>query len=219
MDLTIAEETYLKAIHRLSSQSDKPVNTNAIAEYLLTSAASVTDMVKRLYGKKLVNYQRYNGTRLTAQGNTLATLLVRKHRLWESFLVHTLGMAWDEVHDIAEELEHIHSDLLINRLDDFLGFPKFDPHGEPIPNAQGKYTLRAQTPLTEVRPGQSGIILAVKNSGSQLLKYLNEKGITIGKTFTVISRENYDQSMHLMMDQKDVSLPREVAQQLLVKNV
>ncbi len=219
MDLTIAEENYLKAILRLSSQSDKPVNTNAIAEQLHTSAASVTDMVKRLSGKKLVVYQRYNGVRLTALGNTIATVLIRKHRLWESFLVHTLGMTWDEVHDIAEELEHIHSNLLIDRLDDFLGFPKFDPHGEPIPNAQGKYTLRAQTPLSEIQPGQSGMVVAVKNSGNELLKHLNEKGISIGKPFTVMSREDYDQSMHLMMDQKDVSLSGEVAQQLLVKIV
>ena len=148
MGLSYAEENYLKAILKLSGSPDGTVSTNAIAAQLDTSAASVTDMLKKLSDKELITYQRYKGASLTDDGQRIATTLVRKHRLWEVFLVQSLGMTWDEVHEIAEELEHIQSDRLIDRLDHFLGHPKFDPHGDPIPNAQGKYTLRAQIPLT-----------------------------------------------------------------------
>ena len=150
MELSYAEENYLKAILKLSSAPDWTVNTNAIAAHLETAAASVTDMLKRLSDKELISYKRYKGASLTPEGQHLATQLIRKHRLWETFLAHSLGMSWDEIHDLAEELEHIQSDLLTDRLESFLGYPKFDPHGEPIPNAQGKYTLRAQVFLTEL---------------------------------------------------------------------
>jgi DtxR family Mn-dependent transcriptional regulator len=217
MALSYAEENYLKALIKLSIPADKPVTTNAIAAALNTSAASVTDMLKKLSDKKLITYQRYQGASLTDEGHRLATSLIRKHRLWEVFLVQSLQMPWDEVHDIAEELEHIQSEPLIDKLDAFLGYPKFDPHGDPIPNSQGKYTLRSQLPLTDLQVGQSGMVIGVREDTSSFLKHLTEKGISLGKTATVIAHDNYDHHLQLQIDNRDISLSGQVAQHILVK--
>lgn len=219
MGLTYAEENYLKAILRLSLPPDLTVSTNSIAAQLDTSAASVTDMLKKLAEKELITYQRYKGASLTENGNRIATSLVRKHRLWEVFLVQSLGMTWDEVHDIAEELEHIQSPQLIERLDEFLGFPKFDPHGDPIPNAQGKYTLRTQMALAESKPGQEGIVIGVRESDNSFLRHLNEKGVTIGKKIKVIGNDAYDQTILMTIDDKELSLSGKVAQNILIKPI
>ena len=136
--MTTSEENYLKVIYHLSNLSPKGVNTNAIAGMLDTKASSVTDMLKKLSDKELVDYQKYQGVFLTDKGKLNAKMIVRNHRLWEVFLVEKLGFAWDEVHEVAEELEHIRSEKLINQLDKFLNFPSFDPHGDPIPNAKGE---------------------------------------------------------------------------------
>src|SRR5688500_1132710 len=217
MELTYAEENYLKAILKLSRPAENTVSTNAIAAHLDTSAASVTDMLRKLADKELITYQKYKGAQLTEPGNKLATKLVRKHRLWEVFLVQSLGMTWDEVHDIAEELEHIQSDQLIERLDSFLGFPKFDPHGDPIPNAQGKYTLRAQLLLTELQPGQEGVVIGVKEADNSLLKHLNDKGITIGKKAKILENDAYDQTIRVAIEEIELSLSGKVAQNILIK--
>jgi len=219
MGLTYAEENYLKAILRLSKPHEVSVSTNAIAAHLETSAASVTDMLKKLADKELITYQKYKGAQLTDTGNKIATNLIRKHRLWEVFLVQSLGMTWDEVHEIAEELEHIQSDQLIERLDAFLGFPKYDPHGDPIPNAQGKYTLRAQMLLTELQPGQEGIVIGVKEADNLLLRHLNEKGITIGKKAKLLTSDAYDQSVVLSIEDHEMSISGKVAQNILIKPV
>ncbi len=217
MGLTYAEENYLKAILRLSTPPDMTVSTNAIAAHQATSAASVTDMLKKLADKELITYQRYKGAQLTEQGHRLATSLVRKHRLWEVFLVQSLGLSWDQVHDIAEELEHIQSDILIERLDALFGHPKFDPHGDPIPNAQGKYTLRAQLLLSELTPGQEGMVVGVKDADNNLLRHLNEKGITIGKKTKLLRSDSYDQGLVITVEDKEVSLSGKVAQNILIK--
>jgi DtxR family Mn-dependent transcriptional regulator len=217
MALSYAEENYLKALIKLSIPADKPVTTNAIAAALNTSAASVTDMLKKLSDKKLITYQRYQGASLTDEGHRLATGLIRKHRLWEVFLVQSLKMPWDEVHDIAEELEHIQSEPLIDKLDAFLGYPKFDPHGDPIPNSQGKYTLRSQLPLTDLQVGQSGMVIGVREDTSSFLKHLTEKGISLGITATVIAHDAYDHHLQLEIDNRDISLSGQVAQHILVK--
>ena len=219
MPLSYAEENYLKALIKLSLPPDKTVSTNAIAAHLNTSAASVTDMLKKLADKKLITYQKYQGASLTEEGNKLATMLVRKHRLWEVFLVQSLGMTWDEVHEIAEELEHIQSDRLIDSLDAFLGYPKFDPHGDPIPNAQGKYTLRSQIPLTDLRVGQSGLVIGVKDDDSSFLKHLTEKGITLGKAARVLTHDEYDHMLSLLVDDHEVRISGQVAQHILVKPI
>src|SRR6186713_3136767 len=219
MGLSYAEENYLKAILKLSGSPDGTVSTNAIAAQLETSAASVTDMLKKLSDKELIIYQRYKGALLTDEGQRVATMLVRKHRLWEVFLVQSLGMTWDEVHEIAEELEHIQSDRLIDRLDAFLGRPKFDPHGDPIPNAQGKYTLRAQLPLTELKPGQEGVVIGVREDDTSFLKHLNDKGLTIGKSITILSNDEYDNTLRVSVDDLELNLSGKVARNILIKPV
>ena len=217
MGLSYAEENYLKAILKLSGSPDGTVSTNAIAAQLDTSAASVTDMLKKLSDKELITYQRYKGASLTDDGQRIATTLVRKHRLWEVFLVQSLGMTWDEVHEIAEELEHIQSDRLIDRLDHFLGHPKFDPHGDPIPNAQGKYTLRAQVPLSELKPGQEGIVIGVREDQTSFLKHLNEKGLTLGKAIKVITNDDYDNTLSLQVEGHELNLSGKVARNIMIK--
>lgn len=219
MGLSYAEENYLKAILKLSGSPDGTVSTNAIAAQLDTSAASVTDMLKKLSDKELITYQRYKGASLSEEGQRIATALVRKHRLWEVFLVQSLGMTWDEVHEIAEELEHIQSDRLIERLDNFLGHPKFDPHGDPIPNAQGRYTLRAQIPLSSLATGQSGMIIGVKEDDSPFLKHLSDKGLVIGKIVRVLHIDDYDHALVLRMEEEQVLLSGQVADHILVKPV
>ncbi len=217
MGLSYAEENYLKAILKLSGSPDGTVSTNAIAAQLETSAASVTDMLKKLSDKELITYQRYKGASLTDDGQRIATTLVRKHRLWEVFLVKSLGMTWDEVHEIAEELEHIQSDRLIDRLDHFLGHPKFDPHGDPIPNAQGKYTLRAQVPLSELKPGQEGVVIGVREDETSFLKHLNEKGLTLGKAIKVITNDDYDNTLSLQVEGHELNLSGKVARNIMIK--
>lgn len=217
MGLSYAEENYLKAILKLSGSPDGTVSTNAIAAQLETSAASVTDMLKKLSDKELITYQRYKGASLTEDGHRLATSLVRKHRLWEVFLVQSLGMTWDEVHEIAEELEHIQSDRLIERLDNFLGHPKFDPHGDPIPNAQGRYTLRAQVPLSELKPGQEGVVIGVREDETSFLKHLNEKGLIPGKAIKVLTNDDYDNTLSLEVDNHELSLSGKVARNIMIK--
>ncbi len=217
MGLTYAEENYLKAILRLSSPPDMMVSTNAIAAHLETSAASVTDMLKKLAEKEFIVYQRYKGASLTDQGTRIATMLIRKHRLWEVFLVQSLGMTWDEVHEIAEELEHIQSDLLIEKLDSFLGFPKFDPHGDPIPNAQGKYTLRSQLPLSDLKPDQEGIVIAVRESDPSFLRHLTEKGVNLGTHITMNGTDAYDQTILVSIEEKQLNLTGKVAQNIYIK--
>ncbi|MDQ3015623.1 MAG: metal-dependent transcriptional regulator [Bacteroidota bacterium] len=219
MGLTYAEENYLKAILRLSTPPDFTVSTNAIAAHLETSAASVTDMLKKLAEKEFITYQRYKGASLSDQGSRIATSLIRKHRLWEVFLVQSLGMTWDEVHVIAEELEHIQSDLLIEKLDAFLGFPKFDPHGDPIPNAQGKYTLRAQMPLADLKPDQVGIVIAVRESDPSFLRHLTDKGVMLGTQITMQGIDDYDQTIQILIDQRELSLSGKVAQNIFIKPI
>jgi DtxR family Mn-dependent transcriptional regulator len=219
MGLSYAEENYLKAILKLSGSPDGTVSTNAIAAQLETSAASVTDMLKKLSDKELITYQRYKGASLSEEGQRIATSLIRKHRLWEVFLVQSLGMTWDEVHEIAEELEHIQSDRLIERLDHFLGHPKFDPHGDPIPNEQGRYTLRAQIPLSSLAAGQTGMIIGVKEDDSPFLKHLNEKGLSIGKVLRVMTVDDYDHGLLLHMEGDEVVLSGHVADHILVKPI
>ncbi|MEP6646597.1 MAG: metal-dependent transcriptional regulator [Saprospiraceae bacterium] len=217
MELTAVEETYLKALHDLSIKTDKQVSTNALASTLQNSAASVTDMLKKLSKKSLINYEPYQGARLAEQGSKLATNLLRKNRIWKVFLYQSLNIRWEDVREIAEELEHIKSDLLIDHLDAFLGYPKFDPFGDPIPNQQGKYTLRAQTPLVNLKPGTTAIITGIKTTDRAFLSHLREKAISMGTTFTLISQDPYDQTVVLLLDQKEVLLSGQVARQILIK--
>lgn len=218
--LSVTEENYLKAIFKIAEKDKKSVSTNAIAQHLHTSAASVTDMIKKLADKELIHYEKYRGVNLTHKGNKSATNLIRKHRLWEVFLVNKLRFAWHQVHDIAEELEHIDSDELISRLDAYLDYPKFDPHGDPIPNAEGKFTLRNQISLSDLVPQQTGKILGVKESGAEFLKHLTKINIKLGSDVKVQHITPFDQSMEILIDGKHHSvISHQISQNLLVKKM
>jgi DtxR family transcriptional regulator, Mn-dependent transcriptional regulator len=215
--LSFTEENYIKAIYKLSEDGDGAVTTNAIAEVMQTKAASVSDMLRRLNEKEIINYVKYRGVTLTDSGRKTALQLVRKHRLWEVFLVDKLKFNWDEVHEVAEELEHITSDLLIRRLDEFLGYPKYDPHGDPIPTEDGFMAVKQQVLLTELSPGESGIVMGVKDSQPLFLQYLDKVGIYLGAKLKVTDKMEYDNSLEISIDQKkQLSVSAEVSKNIFV---
>ncbi|MBT8233768.1 MAG: metal-dependent transcriptional regulator [Saprospiraceae bacterium] len=200
---TETEENYIKAIFKITEKNQGTANTNAVAQHLNTSPASVTDMLKRLSEKEYFHYEKYKGVYLTTKGIKLATNLVRKHRLWEVFLVDKLKFQWDEVHDIAEQLEHVDSDELITRLDTFLGNPKYDPHGDPIPNADGKFTLRSQTSLMNLQKGETGIVVGVRNHDTPFLQYLNKICVNLGTKISVVNNIDFDHSKEVSIDDEN----------------
>lgn len=213
-----AEENYLKAIFKISEKEAKAASTNAIAAELQTTAASVTDMLKRLAEKNLIAYEKYRGVELSGEGNRLATALIRKHRLWEVFLVEKLGFAWDEVHDLAEQLEHVQGDDLVDRLDNFLAHPKFDPHGDPIPDAQGRWAFRPQSLLSTLKPGDRGVVTGVDDHSPAFLQYLDQLGLTLGAHLELIERVPYDQSLRIRTeDGREITLSEKVGHNLYVK--
>lgn len=215
---TQTEENYLKAIYKLAEDEVTPVATNAIAKLMSTSAASVTDMIKKLSKKKLINYRKHKGVTLTKVGTKLATNLIRKHRLWEVFLTNKLNFAWDEVHHIAEELEHIKSDQLINRLDDYLGNPKFDPHGDPIPDANGKFTSRKQIPLSDLDQKKKAIVVGVKTHTNAFLQHLDKLKLSLGSKVIVVDKQDFDNSLKVKIDkQKEVMISYKVASNIFVQ--
>ena len=215
--MTFSEENYLKAIYHLTVVSNSGVSTNAIAEVMETKASSVTDMLKKLAEKELVNYKKYQGVTLTNDGKLEAKMIVRKHRLWEVFLVEKLGFSWDEVHDIAEQLEHIKSEKLINSLDDFLGNPTEDPHGDPIPNAQGQLPKIDKQLLSDLAEGQKGICVGVKDTSSDFLKYLDKQGIALGSSIEIIGKESFDLSLRIKVDANHLNISNKIASNLFVK--
>lgn len=215
--LSFAEENYLKAVYHLSESGKRGVSTNEIAEEMDTKAASVSDMLRRLSDKKLVHYKKYQGVKISEVGKSSALQVIRKHRLWEVFLVEKLKFNWDQVHEIAEQLEHIKSPLLIKRLDEFLGYPKFDPHGDPIPDENGEFKEKPQTPLAEVAINDNGIVVAVKDTNTMFLQHLDRIGIYLGAKIKIVDRVEFDGSMELLVDQKNkLFISKEVAQNVLV---
>ena len=214
--LSLTEENYLKAIYHLSDAGASSVSTNSLAEAMQTKAASVTDMIKKLSIKGLINYERYYGVNITPKGKTQALQIIRKHRLWETFLVEKLGFTWDQVHEVAEQLEHIQSTHLIDKLDEYLGFPKVDPHGDPIPDQNGKVKSQPQVSLDQMKPGTKGTISSVKDSDPQLLKYLDKIGAKPGKKVHVVNRENYDESIEVLIEKKVVFVSKEVSKNILL---
>lgn len=217
--LTRSEEDHIKAVHGLL-QSGSSASTTDIAVRLGTKASSVTVMLKKLAEKGLMKHQPYHGVHLTAKGKVAALKLVRKHRLWETFLVVRLGFGWDEVHEVAEQLEHVSSDKLTNGLDDYLGNPAFDPHGDPIPDRNGKVQSRDIKPLTECALGERIRIARVNDPSDSLLHLLDQKGIGIGMVFTVEAQQAFDGSLELRSKPGPMSsLSAQVASQLLVETV
>lgn len=216
--LSFTEENYLKTIYHLSGEGQKPVLTTELAGGLNTKPATVTDMLKKLSGKDLISYEKYYGVQLTKKGKAEALLIIRKHRLWETFLVEKLGFTWDEVHEVAEQLEHIQSALLIEKLDAFLGHPKTDPHGHPIPDKSGKLPAIAQTPLAEVEVKGKVTISSVRHASAVFLQYLSKIGVYIGASVQVTERNEYDNSVQIVIDgKKKAYLSREASENIMVE--
>jgi DtxR family Mn-dependent transcriptional regulator len=216
--LSQAEENYLKAIYKVSKRDGTPVGNNAISTEMQTSAASVTDMINRLSQKKLVHYQKHKGVSLSDDGMLTAVHLVRKHRLWETFLVEKLSFNWDEVHELAEQLEHIQSRELINRLDEFLEFPKYDPHGDPIPDEQGQMAVRQQVLLSQLPVFQKAVVVGVKDHTTPFLQYLERTGLLLGAEIIISERLVYDNSLQLeLMNGEKILVSQKVGQNLFVQ--
>jgi len=212
---TLAEENYLKSIYHLSMNAEN-VSTNQLAALLNTKASSVTDMLKKLADKSLINYTPYQGVTLTDAGQKIAVNIIRKHRLWEYFLVEKLNFKWDEVHEMAEEMEHISSNELIDRLDKFMDYPKYDPHGDPIPDCNGLFKTHHLKPVSTVAIHEGGVICGVRDHSAAFLQYLEKQALTIGKKITVAEIIEFDHSMILQTEGKQIQISREVANNLLI---
>jgi DtxR family Mn-dependent transcriptional regulator len=215
--MTHSEENYLKGIYHLSQGGKKSISTNALAGQMDTKPSSVTDMLRRLSEKDLVHYKKYQGVRLTELGTRLALKVIRKHRLWEVFLVEKLDFTWDEVHEIAEQLEHIESEKLIDRLDALLDYPEFDPHGDPIPDKSGQFKTREKKLLSQMPVPSRGTCVGVKDSSSPFLKFLDKHRIELGKSIEVLDREPYDHSMQIRIDGERMRISQQIASNLYVK--
>ena len=214
---SFTEENYIKTIFKLSANGTQEVNTNAIAEALETKAASVTDMLRKLSAKKLVHYIKYRGVSLTEEGNRVALQVVRRHRLWEVFLVEKLKFSWDEVHEVAEELEHVSSALLTRRLDEFLGHPQFDPHGDPIPSENGEMKLKKQRLLAEMAVDEAGVVVGVNDSQPLFLQYLDKMGIALGTRIKVLDHFAYDNSLEISLeDERQLLVSSEVSRNIFI---
>ncbi len=218
--LSQTEENYLKAIYKLYEKDNSAVSTNSISKSMHTSAASVTDMIKRLSKKSLIHYIKHRGVTLTEKGNTISTNLVRRHRLWEVFLTDKLNFKWDEVHDIAEQLEHIQSDELILRLEEYLGHPRFDPHGDPIPDVDGNFAFRKQFPLNELAVGEKGILVGVQEHSTQFLQFLDQIKLKLGVEIEVLKKFDYDDSVIIKLQETAHTLSLKVSKNLFfqIKN-
>jgi len=214
-----AEENYLKSIYTLEKELRCSISTNLIAQKTETKASSVTDMLKKLDAKKLVIYQKYQGVTLTERGKKVAIKVIRKHRLWEYFLVEKLQYSWDKVHDIAEQLEHIQSETLIDNLDAFLGFPKFDPHGDPIPDKTGNIAVNKAINILDMQIGDEGILKNVKDSSSSFLNYLDKQNLAIGDAIKILDIEPFDQSVQIETNSNRLTISKNVAENLFIKNI
>ena len=199
---TSTTEDYLKAIFKLSGPLKKGVSTNSIAEELSTKASSVSDMVKKLSDKSLVHYIKYQGSTLTKEGEEIALRVIRKHRLWEVFLVEKLEFGWDEIHEIAEQLEHIRSSKLIDKLDAHLGFPKSDPHGDPIPDKNGLFPTIQKLKLNELQVGEKAILIGVSEDSKDLLSYLDKIEMQLGSSIQVLDCFKFDKSIKVRINNK-----------------
>ncbi|WP_411029597.1 metal-dependent transcriptional regulator [Spongiimicrobium sp. 3-5] len=215
--MTHSEENYLKTIFHLGRNGKGSVSTNAIAEQAETKPSSVTDMVKKLSEKGLVNYKKYQGVSLTPKGTKMALSIVRKHRLWEVFLVEKLNFSWDEVHEVAEQLEHIKSEKLIDKLDELLNYPKFDPHGDPIPSKTGEFQERNKQLLSMMPIPSKGICVGVKDSSATFLKFLDRNKIALGNVLEIVEKEAFDNSLHIIVKGEKLQISNQIASNLYVK--
>ena len=216
--LSAVEENYLKYIYQLGEIQDGSVKTNDLAYKLDHSAASVTDMLKKLSDKRLVVYKKYYGVSLTKFGLQIAIHVLRKHRLWETFLVKNLKFTWDKIHDIAEQLEHIQSDELIDKMDEYLGYPKFDPHGDPIPDKQGNISVPNVICLADAKMKKQYILSNVNDDSAAFLKYLNKIQLQLNDKIKITDKEEFDETIQLIInDKKQLTISKDAAQNMFVK--
>ncbi len=216
LNYSTSEENYIKAIFHLQRQ-DGTVTTNELANELKTKPASVTDMMKKLKVKKLLHYQPYQGFRLSSEGNKVALGIIRRHRLWEFFLAEKLKFSWDEVHEVAEDLEHVSNKKLIDKLDEFLGFPRVDPHGDPIPDANGKIEISKKICLTELPFNTPANVSSVSDHSSEILELLEHKKIMIGVKLEVKKKFDFDSSMEVRIGRQPVfTISKELAENIFV---
>ncbi len=214
---SFTEENYLKTIYYLETRKEGEVTTNALAEMTATKAASVTDMLRKLADKQLIHYRKYQGVRLTEEGVRLALKIIRRHRLWEVFLVEKLGFGWDQVHDMAEELEHVRSDELVERLDQFLSHPRFDPHGDPIPTPTGTMPSTEYQKLSDIAPGSSVCIMGVLEHSPEFLQHLARTGLLLGCSLTLREINAFDKSLLVQIHPETaLFVSHDVARNLLV---
>ncbi len=214
---SLAEENYLKAIYKLHEKTGTMVTTSALAESLKVSAASVTDFIKKIAGKKLVTYEKSRGVKLTEKGRLIAVNIIRKHRLWEVWLVKKLEFRWDEVHEIAEQLEHVISDELIDHLDKHLGYPTTDPHGDSIPDAKGQFAKTNSKPLLDCAEGDKVKFIGVAEHSNSFLQYLTKCNLNLGDDILVESIEEFDHTFSVKVNKKEARiLSKEVVKNLLV---
>lgn len=209
--MTYSEENYLKAVYHLEKQYKEGVPTNALADEMATKASSATDMVKRLAGKALVHYKPYQGVRLTDSGKSHALKVIRKHRLWEYFLVEKLDFNWDEVHEVAEQLEHIKSEKLTDSLEAFLDFPKVDPHGDLIPDRDGNLPVFEKVLLSNCQVGDCGTFVGVEDSSKAFLQYLDKQHIALGDKIDILGRETFDDSFAIKVNGEDKMISKKTA--------
>ena len=215
--MTRSEENYIKTIFHLGGNTPTPISTNAIAEQMETKPSSVTDMSKKLAEKGLVHYIKYQGVSLTKLGIKMALSIIRKHRLWEVFLVEKLDFTWDEVHEVAEQLEHIKSEKLIDQIDTLLGYPKYDPHGDPIPSKDGEFPERDKQLLSDMPKKSTGVCVGVKDTSPTFLKFLDKNQIALGNTIQVLDIEDFDQSLSILVNDKRLNISHQIAANLYVK--
>lgn len=217
--LSKTEENYLKAIFKLWEKDQENVSTNDIAQLIETTPASVSDMLKKLADKKLIDYEKYKGVQLTRKGQEKAINLIRSHRLWEVFLLEKLDFSWDQVHELAEELEHIRSPLLISRLEEFLGFPKYDPHGDPIPNKEGKIEYHEELSLNELKIGEKGQIVGVVEQSADFLQYLDKIKLSLNAKVEVLEHNDFDDSQVVKVNGNNIFISDKVGKNLLIKKL
>src|SRR6187455_2452780 len=215
LNFSTSEENYLKTIFHLQTK-DENVSTNELAEKLQAKPASITDMMKKLKTRKLVNYQPYQGFRLTPEGKKVALSIIRRHRLWEYFLAEKLKFSWNEVHEVAEELEHVSSKKLIDKLDEYLGFPHCDPHGDPIPDSKGKMKTFNEVPLTDLPLNQPAEVRRVANQSSEMLELLQHKNIGIGSRLEAKKIFDFDHSIEIKIKSTTITISEQLAKNILV---
>lgn len=215
--LSITEENYLKALFNISyDKSDSEVGTNELASQLDVKPATVNNMLKKLKEKKLVNYEKYGKIKLTSKGKKLAIGIVRKHRLWETFLYEKLDFNWDEIHEIAEQLEHIQSTKLMDKLDKYLNYPQVDPHGDPIPTVNGELIIQKKKTLSEVETGKECKLIAVKDNSSSFLNYLLQLEMGLNDKFKLISKQEFDGSFIILFKKNKLSISQKFAENIFV---